>query len=106
MKKGPFTRSCRVPAYFSHRVHVSEAEEFVVFGYYADELYNIVNATGRPIDICLGVSPTETRHVHLDAGEHHHLGLEMSSSIQKCFRPYVQTKETIYLDVWWKFYGD
>jgi hypothetical protein len=95
----------KVPSIFSYRVNVSEAEEFGVFGYYADQLYDIVNVTGRPIDIYLGVSPTETHHVCLDAGERHHLGLDMHTCIRQRFRPYVQTKETICLDAWWKFYG-
>lgn len=102
----PKTRkvSCRVPALFVRRVVVSDTDEFGVFGWYADELHDIVNITGRPIDILLGVSPTETRNVHLDAGAHHHLGLEMSSCIRQRFIPYVQTTETISLDVLWKFH--
>lgn len=93
--------SRRVPVIFSRCLEVSEAGEF---GYYADELHDIVNTTGHPIDITLGVSRGKTHHVRLDTGERYHLGLEMCSCIRQCFRPYVQTKETISLDVRWKFY--
>lgn len=99
----------RVPCVFTRRLRVSTEEEYAVFGYFAEELYSVVNATGKAIDIHLGIDPQFpqfTQHVILEPRQEYHLGLDMYPCVERGFRPYVQTTETVHLDVKWKVNGD
>jgi hypothetical protein len=95
----------RVPASFVERLRVSREEEYGVFGYLADSLYAITNVTGNPIRCVLVLGDDDRRPLTLETNERYVIDLDVDPCIKRRVMPYVQTEETIDLDVEWRYRG-
>lgn len=96
----------RDPDTLVDRLRILKQEEYAVFGYLADILYAITNATKNPIEILLVLDKNDRRPLTLDAHQCYIIDMDIHSSIKRRFMPYVKTHETIQLDVEWRYRGD
>lgn len=94
------------PVAFVDRLRILKQEEYAVFGYLADILYSITNTTENPIQILLVLDKDDRRPLTLDAHQRYIIDMDIHSSIKRRFMPYVQTDETVQLDVEWRYRGD